>query len=141
MIDPTEVRVTSSTGGQKGQKLARFDLLPPDVLWDLAEHYGLGSAKYADRNWELGTDWSLNYAAAQRHLQQFWAGEDDDEETGSPHLIAAIWHLFALHHFRKTHPELDNRPRDVLISQHVVDSGVRDLQDDPAPVAPDASPT
>lgn len=107
----SEVRIKNpATGGEKGQKLARFDLIPADALTALAEHFGKGAKKYDDRNWELGTDWSLNFAAAQRHMWQWWDGEDMDDETGSSHLIAAAWHMMALAHFAKTHPELDDRP-------------------------------
>lgn len=107
----SEVRVTNATtGGQKGQKLARFDLVPVGPLTALAEHYGRGAAKYEDRNWEKGTDWSLNYAAMLRHATQWWGGEDVDPETGSHHLAAVAWHAFALLEFASTHPELDDRP-------------------------------
>lgn len=34
------------TGGEKGMKLARFSLIPPDFLLALAEHYGKGARKY-----------------------------------------------------------------------------------------------
>lgn len=105
-----EVRITNATGAQKGSKLARFDLIPPAALTELAEHYGKGAAKYADRNWEKGTDWHLNYAAMMRHAWQFWNGEDRDEETGSKHMTAVAWHAFALATFMDTHPELDTRP-------------------------------
>jgi len=105
-----EVRVTGATGGQKGSKLARFDLIPAGPLTALAEHYGKGAAKYADRNWELGTEWHLNFAALMRHAWAFWGGEDLDPETGSAHMTAVAWHAFALAHFMVAHPELDTRP-------------------------------
>ena len=85
--------------------------MPADFLWELAEHFGRGAAKYADRNWEKGTDWSLNFAAAQRHMWQFWMGEDIDAETGSSHVVCAAWHMLALHHFSEAHPDLDDRPK------------------------------
>lgn len=94
-----EVRMTSSTGGQKGQKLARFDLIPPDALWVLAELYGQGAKKYADRNWELGYEYGLSLAALQRHLKLWEMGEKDDIETGMPHLASVIFHAMALLHF------------------------------------------
>lgn len=106
-----EVRVTSSTGGEKGSKLARYDLIPALPLKHLAELYGKGAEKYADRNWERGYDWSLSFAALNRHLWQFWSGEDMDEETGKPHLAAVAWHAFALLQFLEDHPEFDNRPK------------------------------
>ena len=42
-----EVIVTDPiTGGMKGQKDARFDLIPNEFEWALARHYGVGSKKY-----------------------------------------------------------------------------------------------
>ena len=101
---------TSETGGTKETKQARFDQMPSGVMWELAEHYGKGNAKYpADEdgidNWRKGYDWSLSYAAAQRHLNLFWQGEDIDPETGSKHLIAAAWHCLAMAHWMDD-PEL-----------------------------------
>lgn len=98
----TEVIVTDPlTGGQKGAKSARFSLIPFDWLWAMAEHYGVGATKYADRNWERGYKWSLSLDAHSRHLNQWLMGEDNDLETGSSHLIAAAWHLIALWVFHK----------------------------------------
>lgn len=92
-----EVRTTDpQTGGQKGAKLARFSLIPPEFTWALAEHYGRGSQKYEDRNWERGYKWSLSLDALERHLNQWKGGEDYDLETGSHHLIAVAWHACAL---------------------------------------------
>lgn len=106
-----EVRTKNPiTGGEKGQKLARYDLIPVKPLRVVAEHYGRGAAKYAERNWERGYDWSLSYAALQRHAQAFWGGEDNDPETNTPHLAAVVFHALALLEYGETHPELDDRP-------------------------------
>jgi len=94
-----EVRTVSSTGGEKGVKPARFDLIPTGPLATLATHYGLGAAKYADNNWARGYKWSNSYAALQRHANAFWSGEEVDEESGSPHLAAVAFHAFSLLHF------------------------------------------
>lgn len=107
----SEVRITDpNTGGQKGQKPARFDLLPVEPLWKVAEHFGRGASKYEERNWERGYRWSLCFQAMQRHAWLFWQGEDDDPETGTPHLAAVVFHALALMEFGRTHPELDDRP-------------------------------
>lgn len=98
------------TGGKKGQKLERFDLLPADSMRKVARHYGIGAQKYDDRNWEKGYDWSLSIGALGRHLNSFMAGEDLDEESGTPHLAAVVFHALALLQFADTHPELDDRP-------------------------------
>lgn len=107
--DEGEVRVTSATGAEKGSKVERYDLIPAEPLRLLAQHYGRGSKKYADRNWEAGYDWSLSFAALMRHAWAFWGGEDIDPETGTPHIIASAWHCFALAEYMNTHPEFDNR--------------------------------
>lgn len=100
-LDVQVVRQTSETGGQKDSKPARFDQIPTLPLRLLAERYGYGNSKYPTQpgevdNWRKGYPWSLSYAAMQRHLNAFWAGEDMDPETGQPHLIAAAWHAFTL---------------------------------------------
>lgn len=104
-----EVRSVSSTGAEKGTKLARFDLIPIEPLTELAKHFGRGSQKYDDHNYRKGYEWSKSYAACMRHLTQFWAGEDCDEETGTPHVISAAWHCFAMYEFMLHHPDFDDR--------------------------------
>lgn len=110
-----------TTGGMKGSKTARFDLIPVGALWQLAEQYGRGLAKYPPRNWEKGYDWSLSYAAMMRHANQFWGGEDFDPETGSLHLIAVAWHALTLVEFFETHPEKDDRPSTMNIIRELSD--------------------
>lgn len=92
-----EVRIVDpKTGGEKGSKIERFDLIPNDFERALARHYGKGAEKYADRNWERGYRWSLSVAALRRHLAAWLDGESTDSETGSNHLIAVAWHAIAL---------------------------------------------
>ena len=99
--ESTEVRITDPiTGGEKGSKLQRYDLIPAEFLFALATHYGKGARKYDDRNWEKGYKWGLSYAALMRHLEAWRMGEDKDPETGSHHLVAAAWHCIALFIFQ-----------------------------------------
>lgn len=92
-----EVRIKDpTTGGEKGSKIERFSLIPPEFTWALATHYGIGARKYAEKNWERGYKWSLSLDALERHLNQWKRGEDIDEETGSHHLVAVAWHACAL---------------------------------------------
>lgn len=104
-----EVRHVSATGGQKAGNDERYDLIPTEPWRLLARHYGMGAKKYGDDNWRKGYDWRLSFAAMMRHAQQFWAGEDIDEETGSPHLVAVAWHAIAMTEWGWTHPEFDTR--------------------------------
>lgn len=131
-----EERVTSSTGGQKGSKLARFDLIPARPLALLAEHYGKGAKKYAEHQWRKGFSWSLAIAALDRHFNDFkagidydvcsndpigcllefngqpWDGPDPDtcwNHTGSHHIQAVMWQSFCLMEFVLQFPEFDDR--------------------------------
>lgn len=108
----TEVRVTdATTGGQKGSKEVRMDLVPVLPLTELARLYGRGASKYEDRNWERGYAWHLSYAALLRHVTQWWGGENRDPEMGVSHMACVAFHAFALAQFEVTHPELDDRPK------------------------------
>lgn len=114
----SETRVTSSTemytdpntGGRKEKKTARYDLIPTGPLWKVAEMYGIGASKYDERNWEKSYPMSLSYASMQRHANQFWSGEDNDQETGIPHLASVVFHAMAMMEFLEKHPEQDDRP-------------------------------
>lgn len=95
--ETTEIRIIDPvTGGEKGEKLARFDLLPPEPMWLIAEVFGRGAKKYADRNWEKGYRWGLSVGALQRHLHLWLQGEDTDTETGAHHLAQVAWHAIVL---------------------------------------------
>lgn len=117
----TETRIIDpATGAAKGQKLARFELIPEDVLWQVAEHYGRGARKYEDRNWEKGYAWSLSYGAMRRHLASFWNGADIDHDEqlyveGEPHKVrhidAVIWHGMCLSAFDLRGIGTDDRPK------------------------------
>jgi len=100
----------SVTGGLKGVKLARHDLIPAEALTALAEHYGRTAEKYPPNNWRQGFEWSKSYAALQRHAIAWWNGENFDTELGSSHLAAVMWHCATLLTFFTEHPEFDDRP-------------------------------
>lgn len=87
----------------------RYDRIPPDALRQLAKHFGVGAKKYADDNWTRGYDWRLTFAAANRHAEQWRAGEEIDPETGSNHLIAFAWHMLVLDEFTRINRDGDTR--------------------------------
>jgi hypothetical protein len=105
----TEIRSVSSTGAEKGTKPERFDLLPQEALAAVSRHYGVGALKYSAHNWRKGYEWSKSFAALQRHANAFWAGEDIDEETDSPHMAAVAFHALALLTFMDEQRAFDDR--------------------------------
>lgn len=84
----------------------RFDLITPFGIDRLAKWYELGSAKYADRNWEKGMNFSRYIDSAKRHLNKYVMGMEDED-----HLAAAAWNIFAImHHEELGQFELDDMP-------------------------------
>lgn len=92
----TEVRTTSSTGGQKGVKPERHSLMPRPGLDAIARVFGFGATKYDSHNWRKGYEWSKSYDALVRHVTAFWDGETLDPESGLPHLAHAGFHILVL---------------------------------------------
>jgi hypothetical protein len=136
LIVPAEVRETSLTGGQKGVKLSRHDLIPVKSLQLLAEHFGKGAKKYDAHNWRRGYEWSKSYNAMRRHMDAFWAGYELDvcsnepdaclhehsekglwagepdtcwNHTGSHHIVAVMWHATVLLEIIERYPDYDDR--------------------------------
>jgi hypothetical protein len=105
-----EIRVIDSkTGGQKGMKVAAYDLIPPDAIEEIAKIFGWGTCKYADRNWERGYKWGLSFAAMIRHMMAFWRREDFDEQSGMRHMAHAVWHGLVLLTFSMRNIGTDSR--------------------------------
>lgn len=92
----TEVRTTSSTGGQKGVKPERMSLLPRKGLAAISRVFGFGSQKYAAHNWRQRYEWSKSIDALDRHFGAFVDGETYDPESGLPHLAHAGFHVLVL---------------------------------------------
>jgi hypothetical protein len=116
VTDPT-------TGGKKGSKLERFDLIPVEPLEELARVYGFGATKYDDDNWKKGYSWKLSFAAMMRHAWAFWRGETYDQESGCHHMAHVAWHCMTLMWFTSYHPNGDCRDvRDKLFAKPVLSS-------------------
>lgn len=110
---PDEVRVTSETGGQKGQKACEMGRLPSSIL-EVAKHFSAGAGKYPDvapgvSNWSQGYAWSLSFNALCRHLFAWWYGEDTDPELGNSHLAAVAFHALVLMDFQSKGRGTDDR--------------------------------
>lgn len=91
------------------QHKARFDLIPPEFMLELARVLTYGANKYSAHNWANGADWSRYFSAAQRHLWAWQQGEDHDEETGYSHLAHAACCLAFLLSYQ--HRDLGNDDR------------------------------
>lgn len=92
-----EIRITDPvTGGAKGKKASQLGAVDPLALLKLGEVAGFGGDKYERYNFARGYAYSLSFDAMQRHLLAFWNGENNDPESGLPHLAHAAWHCLTL---------------------------------------------
>jgi len=81
------------------QEKLQVDLVPPEAVEAMAAVLTDGAQRYGARNWEAGTRWGRFYAALQRHMLAWWAGEDTDPDSGRPHL----WHALCCVAFLTTY--------------------------------------
>lgn len=99
-----------TTGGVKHDKSKRrLDLVPPSLTNAVARILEFGAEKYGDNNWRQGLQWSRIYAALQRHLSDFWSGQDTDLESKLPHLYHAACNIAFLIEFYEQRKDLDDR--------------------------------
>ena len=96
-------RRVSENGYMKDPPMGRgrFDLIGTEGLRRLAIRYEAGAVKYSARNWEAGNSVSECMSSCRRHINQWLAGDDEED-----HLAAAAFWLFAVMEFEQTHPEV-----------------------------------
>lgn len=80
-----------SEGVKHDQDKPRIELVPPDAISGIGHVMSYGAKKYGDRNWEKGIAPSRLLGACLRHLLAWSFGENQDPESGLPHL----WHAGA----------------------------------------------
>lgn len=97
-------------GGVKhDESKRRMDLIPTSLGSAVARVLEFGANKYGDNNWRKGLKWGRVYAALQRHLADFWSGNDLDSESGLPHLYHAACNIAFLIEFYEKRKDLDDR--------------------------------
>jgi hypothetical protein len=105
-----EIRVTDpTTGGMKGTKPERYDLVPWPAMDEVARVYAFGATKYDDHNWHRGYKWGLSLAALFRHVVCWARGETRDPESGLHHLAHAVFHCLTLMTFQDENLGTDDR--------------------------------
>ncbi len=89
----------------------QYHLLPNDVLQQVGQvlAFGASGAKYGPHNWRKGMAWSRMFDAAHRHIWAFWEGEDNDPESGLPHLAHAVTCLMFLCSYHLSETGEDDR--------------------------------
>lgn len=87
----------------------RMELLDPLAIEGLARVLTFGAEKYIAHNWRNGFGWMRLMAAMLRHAFAIIRGEDNDPESGLPHIdhLGCCW-MF-LSNMMKTRADLDDR--------------------------------
>jgi hypothetical protein len=98
------------TGARYNSGKPDLSLIPLCTLEDEARVWEYGARKYSRNNWQKGMAWSVVQACLLRHLSAWQRGEDNDAETGLPHLAHAMCNLRMLTLYAKTYKQGDDRP-------------------------------
>lgn len=99
----------------------RYDLIPPEGIEALAQVYTAGAVKYAPRNWEKGMTYTRCFASLMRHAWAWMRGQDNDQETGLPHMAHVAWNALAIVTYQQRgFVHLDDRPNIPSDTPHVV---------------------
>lgn len=94
-----------------GAKKLPLEVVPPSAMAALAEAFQNGAEKYGSYNWRTKTvSSSVYYAAALRHLQAWWDGENVADDSGIHHLHHAMACLAILVDAGSIGKLNDNRP-------------------------------
>lgn len=80
-----------------GIRKVSLSVLPTPVMWEVALGMTEGALKYGRHNYRaIGVRASVYYDATQRHLTDWWEGQDLDPESGLNHITKAISSLTVL---------------------------------------------
>jgi hypothetical protein len=83
--------------GDSSDMKLRYDLIPPEILEELARVYTYGAKKYGENQWQwLPNAKQRYYGALIRHIQEFRKGKIVDPESELNHLSHALWNVGAL---------------------------------------------
>ncbi len=83
----------------------RYSLLPWDAIRSVVEVLEYGAKKYSVANWQKVPGARDRYFdAAQRHLIAWYLGENNDPESGLPHLAHCVCCILYLLWFQLNPP-------------------------------------
>lgn len=85
------IEAEEQTGKKFDQDKLMYDLLPARTIMGLVNVLTFGAKKYSPENWRKVPNATRRYyAALMRHLEAWRMGEDNDPESGLPHLSHAL---------------------------------------------------
>lgn len=94
-----------------GVRKASLSVVPMDVVLEASLGMLEGAAKYGKANYlNSGAKASVYFDGTQRHLNQWWLGEDVDLDSGLHHISKAISSLMVLRACMLAKKFTDDRP-------------------------------
>ena len=102
------------SGARYNEGKPDYSMIPLCTMEDEIKVWMYGAKKYAAWNWCKGMDWNVPFACMMRHMAAWQRGEENDPETGLPHLAHAMCNLRMLTLYSKTYKEGDHRPAEWL---------------------------
>jgi hypothetical protein len=89
--------MATTEGVKHDEDKPKFSLMKPDALMEMVAVLTYGAKKYSPDNWKLlGNARQRYFDAANRHLWQWYGGEERDPESGLHHLAHAMSSLMFL---------------------------------------------
>jgi hypothetical protein len=96
----------------------RMDLLMADFQLLMGSLAAFGVSKYEENGWQ-GLNSQRMYGALERHSKQWQLGEDVDEDSQIPHMVAVAFNAMCCWWLAEHRPAQDDRP-----SKRRTDGGV-----------------
>lgn len=85
--------------------------IPCAPLYEVAAALLTGAMKYGKHNWRaVPVRASVYYDASLRHIMAWWEGQDNDPESGLPHLAHAVAGLLLYRDASINNMVIDDRP-------------------------------
>ncbi len=114
MIKDSGTRRQFETGAVRdmAKGKGRCDLIPPNALLKLAQHFENGAEKYEARNWEKGIAISVFMDSAFRHYLKYMAGHTDED-----HLLSLLWNVICAMETEMVRPELQDIPNRIKTTE------------------------
>lgn len=89
--------MATAEGVKHDEDKPKFSLMKPDALMEMVAVLTYGAKKYSPDNWKMLENARQRYFdAANRHLWQWYGGEERDPESGLHHLAHAMSSLMFL---------------------------------------------
>lgn len=111
IVEKMSVKETNPKDAVGTKKWRQYCTVPTTIIWELGVAMLEGARKYGRHNYRVaGVRASVYIDAAKGHIDQWWEGEDLDEESKLNHLVKAMASLVVLRDAMIQNKWVDDRP-------------------------------